>query len=294
MTATPPTRPTLLDAKRALLELGGGARKGSVNLRFESAPAGSGVARTVARLEIDHPEARSAISLSMMCDLADAVYQLQQWTGALVIVSSTDRRAFCSGGHLGEIPQAIGPGPGAANMARAMTAVLDALLDLPQITVSAIDGVAIGGGAELATATDFRVAGPEARIHFVHARLGIAPGWGGTGRLARIIGRGPALRILSRARPLLPGEAVQLGLVDHRCDGHAVEGALAWVGDVLSVEPEALRAIKRQIVAMNPVRPPGSDPDAEVAAFADVWGGPAHRAALAATWGPTVEPAPER
>ena len=233
----------------------------------------------VARILIDHPEARSAMSLSMMVELADIVERLQQWPGALAILSSTDPKAFCSGGHLGQVTRAVADPEAAAKMGRAMTAVLDGLLDLPQITVSAVEGLAVGGGAELITATDFRIAGSEARIHFVHARLGIVPGWGGAGRLARIVGRRAALKILARARPIGPGESVRIGLVDRRCDGSAVAAATTWMGDALAAPCDVVRALKRQVVAAAPARTGAADE--EVAAFASVWGGPDHQAALA-------------
>lgn len=262
---------TIQEARAALAGLAPpGERIGEVRLEFDG---------PVAHLRVDNPGARSAMSVSMMVELADAILALSVWAGALVVVTSTDPRSFCSGGHLGQVTRAVNSPDGARTMARAMSAVLDGLLDLPIVSVAAIDGVALGGGAELATATDFRVASPEARIHFAHARLGIAPGWGGAGRLVRFVGRRAALRILTSARPLAPGEAAELGLVDHRCDGPAVEGALAWLDDLPTLAPEAVRAVKRQVVAAGPAR--GAGAEAEVEAFAEVWGGPAHVRALA-------------
>lgn len=267
------TGSALDEARATLVELGRGERPaGAVRLRFEQVGEGQ-----VARIELDHPEARSAMSLSMMVDLADAVLALREWEGGVVILGSTDPRAFCAGGHLGQVTRAVADPEGAERMCRAMTTVLDTLRDLPQISVSAVQGLAVGGGAELATATDFRVSGPEARIHFVHARLGIVPGWGGTARLVRIVGRRLALEILARARPLGPGEAARIGLVDHRCDGSAAVGAERWLADTIAAPPEVVRALKAQVVsAVGEVPAPGAE------AFASVWGGPAHRRALEA------------
>jgi ethylmalonyl-CoA/methylmalonyl-CoA decarboxylase len=235
----------------------------------------------VAHLRIDHPQARSAMSLSMMAELADVVLRLQAWDGMLVILSSTDPRAFCSGGHLGEITQVVSTPEEAAEMSRAMGTVLAALRDLPAVSVAALDGLAIGGGAELVTATDLRVAGPEARIQFVHARLGIAPGWGGTSRLVQLVGRQTALKLLLLAchrgtAGIGPGEAFQMGLVDHRCDGSAVRGTLEWLSELTSLPVVAVRAVKRQLAEAEPT---GRGYEG-AAPFAEVWGGPAHREAL--------------
>ncbi len=231
----------------------------------------------VAHLRIDNPQARGAMTLAMMVQLADAVTELESWTGSLVILSSNDPMAFCSGGHLGQVSRAIDGPDAARTMSLAMMSVLDGLLDLPAITVAAIDGLALGGGAELTTACDYRVAGPTAILHFVHARLGIAPGWGGAGRLVRLVGRRRALRILTDARPLAPGEAASLGLVDHRCPGGAVAGALRAFEQLVAMPPEAVRAVKHQIVCNGPAR---RDAVTEAEAFAEVWGGPSHRATL--------------
>ncbi|MEQ1504375.1 MAG: enoyl-CoA hydratase/isomerase family protein [Myxococcota bacterium] len=261
---------TVEQAKQVLIGLNpSGERLGAVRIAFDG---------ELARITIDHPEARSAVSLSMMVDLADAVLALRAWPGALALISSTDPRSFCAGGHLGQVTRAVGAGSPAIEMARAMTVILDGLMDAPQITVAAIDGIALGGGAELATAADFRVAGPEARLHFVHARLGIAPGWGGAGRLTRIVGRRAALSLLTRARSVGPGEAVEIGLVDHRCDGGAVDAAMIWLADLRALPPEVVRGLKRQVVAAAPARV-GAEVEAE--AFASLWGGPAHERGLA-------------
>ncbi|MEO0603600.1 MAG: enoyl-CoA hydratase/isomerase family protein, partial [Myxococcota bacterium] len=191
------------------------------------------------------------------------------------VVSSTDPTAFCAGGHLADVERALAEPGAARDMAVAMTTALDALGDLPVVSVAALDGLAIGGGAELAVACDWRVAAPLARIHFIHTKLGIAPGWGGTSRLARIVGPRRALRILTSARWISSGEAHSMGLVDRRCDGPAAEEALRWCRSLLGRAPEAVRAVKQQIVAAR-----HGDLQAAASAFGEVWGGPAHRKAL--------------
>ncbi|HHO52801.1 MAG TPA: enoyl-CoA hydratase/isomerase family protein [Deltaproteobacteria bacterium] len=241
---------------------------GQVSLSFEG---------RIAHLKIDNPTARGAVTLSMMRDLADAVLQLERFEGSMVLVSSTDPRAFCSGGHLGEVSRVVDGSEAAERMSIAMTRVLDGLLALPLLSVAALDGLAIGGGAELAVACDWRVASPEAQLHFVHARLGIAPGWGGTGRLVRLLGRNHALRVLTAARPLSRGEAMTIGLIDHCCDGSAVAAAMSWCSGMLSHPPSAIRAVKEQVAA---AAPPRRSPHAEARIFSEIWGSPAHLEAL--------------
>jgi ethylmalonyl-CoA/methylmalonyl-CoA decarboxylase len=161
----------------------------------------------------------------------------------------------------------------------AMGGVLDALLGLPQVSVAAIDGLAVGGGAEISTACDFRVLSSEARLHFIHAQLGVAPGWGGTGRLVAHIGRRSALRVLIGGVPLDAMQALSVGLADQVVDEDAPAAAREWLGALGSLSPSAIRAIKRQVIAGAALRARGLAEEAE--AFASVWGGPDHLAALA-------------
>lgn len=254
----------LSEAARALAALGRRADPGGgrVTLSLEG---------PVARLVLDHPRARGAMTFQMMEQLAGAVQRLASWDGAVILLSSSDPRAFCAGGHLGQVRQAVTDGEAAAGMAEAMGGVLDGLLALPAVSVAVIEGPAVGGGAEVATATDLRVLGPNARIHFVHARLGIAPGWGGARRLERLVGRRRALRILLDAQAIGPEDALSLGLADEVAPDAAL-AAEVLVGRWLDRAPEAVRAVKRQLTT----------PSEATAAFASVWGGPAHRAALEA------------
>jgi len=253
----------LADARSVLIDLGRGVEPGPGRIRLET----GGV---VAALTIDNPRARNAITLQMMVELADAVSTLSEWNGSGLVLQSADPSVFCAGGHLGQIQGALGSREEAMKMAVAMTTVLDALLDLPLISVAVLGGLAVGGGAEIATACDFRVAAPGAALHFIHARLGIAPGWGGAGRLVRHIGRRRALWMLLDAEPVGAEEAREIGLVDAISED--VEGAAQALLDVVSQRaPEVVRALKRQVMDEDPS-----------GAFADVWGGLPHLAALKA------------
>jgi len=226
----------------------------------------------LAVLRLDHPQRRNALSVAMMVQLAQHVQALSHWPGKVVVLTASPGDVFCSGGDLSQIADAT-PEQAKA-MSVAMSAVLDTLLDLPLLSVAAIDGLAVGGGAELVTACDYRVGGPAGGIYFVHGRLGIAPGWGGAARLVRLVGRRTALRILTGARPLRMGEAERLGLVDHRADGPILEAALAWIAPARRLPVAALSAIKRQVVSA------GQGAEVQAAIFGEVWGAPDHRAAL--------------
>ncbi len=228
----------------------------------------------VARLHLDNPRARNAMTASMMVDCFDALDRLEAWNGAALMLTAEPCGAFCSGGHLGDVRATLtAPQTGRA-MAIAMRDATDRLLALPVVSVAVIDGVAMGGGAELCTATDYRVATPSSRVHFVQARLGVAAGWGGAGRLVKHIGRRRALRLLGTSAPVDAQTALDIGLVD-AVAADALVAARSLLEPFLAVPTAAARACKQQVAAAD-----ARDREAESQAFLAVWGGPAHQDAL--------------
>ena len=226
-------------------------------------------------LVLDNPRAKGAMTIGMMAQLGRAVSSTPEEVG-IVVVRGREPGCFCSGGHLRQVRAVIDSRERAEEMGNCMTAVLDGLLALPAITVAAVDGPALGGGAELAVACDFRAFGPRGRLGFVHTELGIAPGWGATGRLVRLLGRSAALQVLLRAERIDGRRALECGLAD--AVGDTLESASAELLSPFQGRSTATtRAVKRQILAAEL-----GDRAAETRAFSEVWGGPAHVAALEA------------
>ncbi|MBM6545433.1 enoyl-CoA hydratase/isomerase family protein [Janibacter sp. YIM B02568] len=128
--------------------------------------------------------------------------------------------------------------------------VLDRLASDRWITVAAVDGLALGGGLELALACHMRVAGREARLGLPEVKLGLIPGAGGTQRLPRVVGRGRALDIMLTARQVPADEAQTMGLVDRLVDpGAAKDAAVRLAKELCSMSMPALRAIVRTVDA---------------------------------------------
>ena len=98
---------------------------------------------------------------------------------------------------------------------RLMHDTLSRFARLPYITVASLAYPALGGGAEISTACDFRVLAPSSRIQFLQSRMAIAPAWGATSRLVRLIGRSKALKYLASSAPISPEIGLHMGLVDH-------------------------------------------------------------------------------
>lgn len=111
--------------------------------------------------------------------------------------------------------------------------------------VAAVNGIAYGGGNELAMAADIRLAAKRARFGQPEVNLGIIPGWGGTVRLPRLVGMGPARRLLLTGDPIDAQEAYRIGLVDQVVDSRVLVDAALNVADRLaSLPPLALQEIK--------------------------------------------------
>jgi enoyl-CoA hydratase len=130
-----------------------------------------------------------------------------------------------------------------------MRGVNDRLAAAPWLSIAAVDGLALGGGLELAMACTLRVAGPRGSFGLPEVKLGLIPGAGGTQRLPRLIGRGRALEIMLTARQVPAPEALAIGLVDRLVDGDVVEAALSLAGELVRSSLPAQLALVRSVDA---------------------------------------------
>jgi enoyl-CoA hydratase len=131
----------------------------------------------------------------------------------------------------------------------AMRHVNDRLEGSPWLSIAAVDGLALGGGLELAMACTFRVSGPNARYGLPEVKIGLIPGAGGTQRLPRLVGRGRALDIILTARQVQAEEALSIGLVDRLTDGNALDAALALAAELAGASLPAQLAGARAVNA---------------------------------------------
>ncbi len=165
-----------------------------------------------------------------------------------VILAGTGR-FFCAGGDL-KAYRGLGTRKELERVFGAARALLDAIEVFPLPVIAAIDGLALGGGAELALACDLRVAGAGASIGFPQLRLGIIPGWDGMERLAALAGRGVAMRLLLTGERLSAEAAWQAGLVDLAAvDARRV--ALEIATGLDRAAPLAIRGAKEALRALG-------------------------------------------
>ncbi|WP_280424499.1 enoyl-CoA hydratase-related protein [Nocardia carnea] len=132
-----------------------------------------------------------------------------------------------------------------------MRAVNDRLAAAPWLSIAAVDGVAFGGGLELAMACTLRVAGRNARFGLPEVKLGLIPGAGGTQRLPRLVGRGRALDIMLTARQVRADEAFRIGLADRLTDGDVLAAALEFAAELIGPSLPAQLAVVRTVDAAH-------------------------------------------
>ncbi len=163
----------------------------------------------LALIVLDDPATRNAIgSLAMDC-LDTILTELERDDDVRLVAVTGAGRVFCSGAAIREFDVLFG---GATQLNERGTKLLDRLEDLPVPTVALVNGHAVGGGAEVALACDWRVMAADAELRFVHASIGLTPGFGGLGRLARVVGDATALRLFATCESVAGRRAVELGL----------------------------------------------------------------------------------
>jgi enoyl-CoA hydratase len=167
----------------------------------------------VAVLTINRPKVLNALSAQTLDELRQAVLALRHDPSVRsIVVTGAGEKAFVAGADIGELAQQS-PVAGRDHAVRGQH-VFDLIENLGKPTIAAINGFALGGGCELAMACTLRIAADSARLGQPEINLGLIPGYGGTQRLARLIGPGPALDLLLTGRQIAADEALRLGLVN--------------------------------------------------------------------------------
>jgi enoyl-CoA hydratase/carnithine racemase len=132
----------------------------------------------------------------------------------------------------------------------ALRAGVERLADQSALSIAAIEGLALGGGLELAMACTMRVAGSDARLGLPEVKLGLIPGAGGTQRLPRLVGRGAALDLMLTGRQIDAAQALQIGLLERVVDaGTAVQAARVLAEELCAASAPAQQAVLRTVDA---------------------------------------------
>ncbi len=196
---------------------------------------------------LNRPEAMNSVNVQMLADLCAAIEAVQFDPDArCVIVTGAGDRAFCAGADLKERA-----GMSEVEVRRYIETIRSTFTrveNLPVPVIAAVNGVALGGGTELALASDLRLVADTATLGLTETSLAIIPGAGGTQRLPRIIGKAKAKELIFTARRIDAAEALALGLANRVVPLGALEAEARALADAIAKNgPVALRAAKRAI-----------------------------------------------
>lgn len=193
----------------------------------------------IAVLTINRPKAMNALNGKTVGEIEAALAEVEAdpQVRALVITGAGDK-AFVAGADINEINALPSPAAGVAMASRGQAAFFK-VERLSKPVIAAVNGFALGGGCELALACDIRLAADTARLGLPEINLGILPGYGGSQRLPRLIGKGAAKLMIYTGDMVSADEALRLGLVDR----------VVPAADLAA----AARALARQLAAKAPV-----------------------------------------
>jgi enoyl-CoA hydratase len=197
----------------------------------------------VALLTLNRPQTLNALSLAILEDLQRAVALVRDDRDVrVVVITGAGEKAFAAGADIREL-SSLSPAAMQA-YARRGQRLFDDLETLGKPVLAAINGFALGGGCELALACTLRVASEAARLGQPEVHLGLMPGFGGTQRLPRLVGRGRALDLLLTGRQVDAHEALRIGLVDRiAAPASLISGTLELARTLAAGPPVAVRAI---------------------------------------------------
>ncbi|MDN5821098.1 MAG: enoyl-CoA hydratase-related protein [Brachybacterium sp.] len=206
----------------------------------------------IGTITLHRPEQRNALNAALLAELS-AVLDAWEVDGAVqgIVITGSGEKAFAAGADIAEVA-AWGLTEG---LASTMQRLHDRLQAYPKTTLAALNGVAMGGGLELAMSCDIRIAAAEATMGLPEVGLGVLPSAGGTQRLSRLVGTGRALEMILTGRALTAEQAERYGLVTSVVSAaELLPTAAEIMTSILAKGPLAIRLAKMVIA-------PGHDTD---------------------------------
>ena len=197
----------------------------------------------VATLTLDRPEARNALSIEMCDSITAALADLERRSEVRAIVIRGRGQVFCSGADFAAVS-----GPGASEFLPAFEQMLEAVAHHPVPTIAAIQGAALGGGLQLATVCDFRIATLDAKLGIPSTRLGIVVNYENVERLVLLAGIAVAKEVLMTARVYSGAEALAAGLLTRTVEADQLDAAASELAErIANLAPLSVRGAKRAI-----------------------------------------------
>ena len=230
-------------------------------------------AEDLLRVRINRPDKRNALSRAVLSELAAAFSRHAGDTSLkAAVLTGAGAKAFAAGGDLREFA-ALRSEQDAAELFSDAHRALEQVRCFPVPVIAALNGLAVGGGAELALACDFRVAAAHATLGFVHGRLNISTGFGGGADLMRLLGASRGLLCALRAEVLSAADARAAGLVDEVAgEGESLEQCvMRFLEPIRRQVPQVIRSYKAMALAERQGLGAEQRFRTELAGFVETW-----------------------
>ena len=198
-------------------------------------------------IRLNRPNQANALSMGLLKDLQSTLQEIKNNEEIrCVIFTGSGDRVFSAGADLKERRELLADQvPMAVSLIKDTINLID---ELPQPTITCLNGSAFGGGLELALACDLRIAVSDAKLGLTETTLGIIPGAGGTQRLPRIVGVAKAKELIFTGKRISAEEAKEIGLVNEVVPtGESMKAGLEWAGQIAANGPIAVKAAKKAI-----------------------------------------------
>lgn len=198
-------------------------------------------------LTINRPKALNALNTEVLSELADALKEIEADDAVKAVIVTGEGKAFVAGADIAQMSK-LNAVEGRAMM-QAGHNVMNTIDQMPKPFIAAVNGFALGGGCELAMACDIRIASSKAKFGQPEVGLGIIPGFCGTQRLSRLVGKGMAKYLIYSAEMINAEEAFRIGLVEKVVEPDALmEAAEKLANTIASKAPIAVAQAK---IAIN-------------------------------------------
>ena len=201
----------------------------------------------IALLTINRPKALNALNSETLAELNACLAELENNDDVkVVILTGSGEKSFVAGADISEMVNAT-PAEG-RKMGLLAREAFGRLEHMPQVTIAAVNGFALGGGCEISMSCDIRVASDNAKFAQPECGLGILPGFGGTQRLPRLVGKGRAKELIFTCDMISADEAFRMGLANHVVpQAELIDYCKAMAGRIMKNGPYAVALAKQAI-----------------------------------------------
>lgn len=208
----------------------------------------------IATLTLNRPERLNALGDTLRQDLYDAVTKAAADPDVRVLVITGAGRGFCSGGDvksMSERDQGAAPSPFSEKLTPIRDRVVLAMRDCPKPIIAAINGAAAGAGMNLALACDMRIASSAAKFSQAFVKRGIAPDWGGSWLLPRVVGTAKACELIFTGDSIDAAEALELGIVNAVVAPEELMAATRRLAGKIAAGPPVAMALSKRAIYHN-------------------------------------------